>query len=77
MERLALVVIPSSIQRVRCFMNTERRFKVKPWAGVDETLDAFYALLADRSGNDAFWKDLRGLMEDISSDLKKRNRFAG
>lgn len=77
MHRLAPVVIPSSIQRVRHFMNTEGRFKVKPWADVDETLDAFYALLANRSENDAFWTKLRGLMEDLASDLKKRSRFAG
>ncbi len=66
------ILIPSSIQRVKCFMNKEGRFKVKPWAGTDEILDSFFALLSNRANDDAFWKNLQMLLKDITKDVKYR-----
>ncbi len=66
------ILIPSSIQRVRCFMNTKGRFKAKPWAGTDETLDTFLSLLSSRVNDNVFWKDLQLLLNEIAKDLKYR-----
>jgi hypothetical protein len=66
------IMIPSSIQRIRCFMKTEGGLKVKPWITVEETLDAFYSLLTTNNHNDTFWQKLDGLLSDISGDLKTR-----
>ncbi len=72
MKQQAPILIPSSIQRVRCFMNADGRFKVKPWAGVEETLDVFSALLTHQSNDDAFWDKLHVLVDEIAKDLRAR-----
>ena len=77
MESQSAVIIPSAIQRLRCFMAAEGRHNVKPWASVDETLDAFYRLLSRNANDDRFWRGIRGLLGDISSDLKQRTRTNG
>jgi len=64
--------IPASLIRVRCFMNTTGRLKVKPWASAEETLDAFHDMLQRQRDNDAFWKDLEGLLASLTRDIKKR-----
>lgn len=65
-------LIPASLLRVRCFLNTEGRMKVKPWATADETLDAFYDSLATNRDNDAFWNGLQSLLAILSADIKQR-----
>ena len=41
-------LLPSSIQRIRVFLTESCGMKVKPWAGVDETLDALHAVIVDK-----------------------------
>lgn len=73
MQPKPAVLIPSSIQRVRCFINADGRFKIKPWTSVEETLDAFSELLTQQSNDDAFWHNLRFFLGEVSKDLKKRD----
>jgi len=49
-----------------------RGLRVKPWAGVEETLDAFYDLLAERRSDDAFWQGLETLTAGLTRDLRTR-----
>lgn len=77
MNEQSSILIPSTMQRIRCFMSTEGSLKVKPWATVDETLDGFFGLLSRSAADDDFWKGIRKLLGDISADLKRRQAAAG
>ena len=65
-------LIPASLQRVRCFMNTQGRMKVKPWSSAEETLDALHDMLVSNQRNDTFWKSMETLLETLTDDMKKR-----
>jgi hypothetical protein len=65
-------LVPASLQRVRCFLNTKGRMKVKPWAGSEETLDAFHDAMVSHRDDEAFWDGLRSLLENLTSDMSKR-----
>lgn len=65
-------IVPASIQRVRRFLSVQGGMKVEPWAGVDETLDAFHDLLVSRRHDDGFWKDLELLLATLADDLRRR-----
>ena len=65
-------LVPASLQRVRCFINTQGRMRVKPWADTDETLDAFHDTLVSRRDDEAFWDGLRSLLESLTSDMRQR-----
>ena len=77
MEQNPPILVPSSIQRIRCFMNAEGNARVAPWAGVEETLDAFTALLASSAGQDPFWQGLHPLLKILTGDLKRRLKADG
>lgn len=66
------LLVPNSLQRIRCFMNTRGQLGVKPWADVNETLDAFFCMLACKSHDESFWNDLESLFTRLSADLKLR-----
>ena len=65
-------LLPSSIQRIRVFLTESCGMKVKPWAGVDETLDALHAVIVDKRECGIFWQGLRGLLSTLAHDLKQR-----
>ncbi len=65
-------LIPTSLQRVRCFLNTQGQMKVKPWADVDETLDGFFNMLVTHHKNEPFWQGLEELLFELSTDMKRR-----
>ncbi|MBW2262280.1 MAG: hypothetical protein JRG91_09940 [Deltaproteobacteria bacterium] len=65
-------LVPASLQRVRCFLNTKGRMKVKPWAGPEETLDAFHDALVSHRDDDAFWTGMKSLLEALASDMSRR-----
>jgi hypothetical protein len=48
--------------------------KVKPWAGVDETLQALHAVLVAKQGCPRFWPLLRELLATLSHDLRQREQ---
>ena len=66
------LLVPSSIQRIRAFLIEMCGMKVKPWAGVEETLAALHATLVARQSCDIFWASLRVLLESLARDLKTR-----
>lgn len=63
--------VPASIQRLRCTMAAQG-MRVKPWAGVEDTLDAFHDLLAERRRDDAFWQSLERLAAGLTRDFQTR-----
>ena len=65
-------LVPSSLQRIRSFLGEKRRMKVKPWAGVEEILDAFHSVLAAHQGDDGFWDELQRLMRELLLDMDRR-----
>jgi len=67
-----LRIVPSSIQRVRCFLNTRGRMKVKPWASAQEVLDALRSTLLARREDEAFWKDIEDLLAALCRDAASR-----
>jgi hypothetical protein len=69
--------VPASLQRVRCYLRATGDMRVKPWAGVEETLDAFHDLLVARRGDEAFWAGLGQLLGALSADMKKRTETRG
>jgi hypothetical protein len=64
--------VPASIQRVRCYLNTRGGMKVKPWAGVEDTLDAFTDALASQRKDGDFWRGLEALLAALTTDMKRR-----
>jgi hypothetical protein len=70
-------VIPASIQRVRRFLAGQGGMNIEPWAGVDETLDAFHDLLVSRRLDDAFWKELEALLASLTDDMRTRMSVKG
>lgn len=69
-------LVPASLQRVRCFLNTKGRMKVRPWADTAETLDAFHDALISHRDDEAFWEGLGSLLERLASDMSLRLRTA-
>jgi hypothetical protein len=69
--------VPASLQRVRCWLSATGDMRVKPWASVEETLDAFHDLLVARRGDDAFWAGLGELLGTLSADMKRRTEARG
>jgi len=67
-------LVPASLQRVRCFLGTSGRMKVKPWAGHEETLDAFHDALVSHREDERFWHDLGSLLETLATDMSRRLR---
>lgn len=67
-------LIPSSIQRIRQFLVESCGMKVKPWAGVDETLQALHAVLVAKQGCALFWPLLRELLTTLTHDLGQREQ---
>ena len=65
-------LVPASLQRVRCFLGTSGRMKVKPWADTGETLDAFHDALLTRRDDEKFWQDLKSLLENLTADMSRR-----
>ena len=65
-------VIPAPIQRVRRFLARRGGMSIEPWAGVDETLDAFHDLLLSRRHDDAFWNELEELLASLTGDMRQR-----
>lgn len=70
-------LIPAPLLRVRCFINTNGRFKVKPWATAEETLDALHDSMLLQQQNDTFWTGLEDLLEKLSCDMKRRMASRG
>jgi hypothetical protein len=70
------LLIPAAIQRIRSFLIEVSGMKVKPWASVEETMDALHATLIARHTCQAFWVALRVLLSQLACDLKCR-REAG
>lgn len=66
------VFVPASIQRLRCYLNTRGSMKVKPWAGVEDTLDAFTDALASQKKDGEFWQGLEALLAALTTDMKRR-----
>jgi hypothetical protein len=69
-------LVPTSIQRIRAFLNDVCGMKVRPWAGVEETLDALHAVLVARQDCTIFWKSLHVLLERLAQDLRRREDAA-
>jgi hypothetical protein len=65
-------LVPTSIQRVRAFLNDVCGMKVRPWASVEETLHALHGVLVARRDCTIFWKSLRVLLEQLARDLRSR-----
>ena len=65
-------LVPASMQRVRCFLNTKGRMQVKPWAGHEETLDAFHDALVSHRDDEKFWEGLGSLLETLAADMSQR-----
>jgi len=65
-------LVPSSMQRIRTFLNETCGMKVRPWAGTAETLAGLHAVLVRKSGCPIFWKSLQLLLERLAQDLKRR-----
>ena len=69
-------LVPTSIQRIRAFLNDACGMKVRPWAGVEETLDALHAVLLARRDFPLFWKSLHALLGRLAQDLRWREDAA-
>jgi hypothetical protein len=65
-------LLPSSIQRIRVFLLESCGMKVKPWAGVEETLEALHAVMVDKRACGIFWRGLRDFLATLANDLKQR-----
>jgi hypothetical protein len=65
-------LVPASLIRIRRFMCSTGRIKVRPWTTAEETLDAFHDVLARSCDDDAFWGELRALLEKMTGDMRKR-----
>jgi len=63
--------VPSSIQRLRSALSGHG-LRAKPWASVEETLDACYDLLADHRTDEGFWQGLETLLAVLTRDLRTR-----
>ncbi len=72
MDQKGLRFIPAPLLRVRRFLDQQGRMRVKPWATVEETLDAFHDALLDNRDNDAFWQGLQSLLAVLTADTRKR-----
>ena len=46
--------------------------KVRPWAGVAETLDALHEVLRAKRDCPVFWKSLQVLLDRLAQDLRRR-----
>ena len=69
-------LVPNSIQRIRTFLNEVCGMKVRPWAGVAETLDALHEVLWAKRDCPVFWKSLQVLLERLAQDLRRRESAA-
>jgi hypothetical protein len=69
-------LVPTSIHRIRAFLNDVCGMKVRPWASVEETLDALHGVLVARCDCTFFWKSLRVLLERLAQDLRRREDAA-
>ena len=69
-------LVPTSIQRIRAFLNDVCGMKVRPWASVEETLDALHGVLVARRECSIFWKSLHVLLERLAQDLRCREDAA-
>ena len=56
MSEPRLRLVPATLHRLRCFLGTEARAKVKPWAPAEEVLDAFHDALRSRRDDAGFWE---------------------
>jgi len=72
MTEAASNLLPTSIQRIRVFLTESCGMKVKPWAGVDETLEALHTVIVDKRECGIFWQGLRSLLATLAQDLKQR-----
>ena len=70
-------LVPATLHRVRCFLNTEGRLKVKPWAPASEVLDAFHDALRTRRGETDFWNTLEQLLQALIADMRQRRARGG
>ena len=69
-------LVPNSIQRIRTFLNEACGMKVRPWAGVAETLDALHEVLRAKRDCPVFWKSLQVLLDRLAQDLHRRKSAA-
>ncbi|NOY91980.1 MAG: hypothetical protein GXP55_12355 [Deltaproteobacteria bacterium] len=67
---------PASLQRIRCFLQTRGRMKVKPWAPAEEVLDALRRCLEARHDDRRFWVDLSLLLDALCRDAVARSTGA-
>jgi hypothetical protein len=72
MEEQKPFLVPATLQRVRCFLNTEAGMKVRPWAGADEVLDSFHDALRSHRREDPFWVALERLLSALAEDARRR-----
>jgi hypothetical protein len=72
MPRTSSNFVPNSIQRIRTFLNEVCGMKVRPWAGVPETVEALHQVLLARRDCALFWKSLHVLLERLAQDLRRR-----
>ncbi|MGC4067040.1 MAG: hypothetical protein QM784_20865 [Polyangiaceae bacterium] len=63
--------VPSSLVRIRCFMN-RRGMKVRPWLSPEALLDTFFEALQAQAKNGEFWTELEGLLANLSHDMLER-----
>jgi hypothetical protein len=57
-------IVPTITQRVRTFLAGQGA-ALRPWTGLEETYDEFYALLRRRRNDPEFWRPLKGLLRDV------------
>lgn len=66
------IFVSASLQRVRCWLGNQGGMKVKPWAGVEETLDAFHDVLITQRRDEPFWQGLESLLGTLTADTNRR-----
>lgn len=64
--------VPTSLQRIRRFLADKGRFKVKPWADVETTLEGFRSTLYRKRCDEAFWEELKSLLSQLHEDTERR-----
>lgn len=74
MENAGPQWVPTSLQRLRCFLGASAGLRIRPWAPTGEVLDRFHDALRARRRDDRFWSDLGAL---VAALLEDRRREAG
>ena len=65
-------LVPATLQRLRCFLNTEAGMRPRPWASPETLLDEFHDALRSHRRDDRFWSALEELLVALTDDMARR-----